>query len=125
MKQALVSRTISRTCARLALAPLMAVMLSMTGLPAMVAAQTPTPTPIAPAPALPSPGLANPLDRNPLNRSGVPDSAPVMQDIRDSSTRPTLPAAPASPDVRDADKQPPDKTRDAQLPPPDLVPVKP
>lgn len=97
-------------------APLVAAMLLLAGGPAMVAAQTPE---------LPSTGLGNPLDRNPLNRSNVPDSAPVVQDVRDSSTRPTLPAAPSSPDIRDADKQPADKTRDAEIPPPELVPVKP
>lgn len=116
MNQALIFLTLTR---RVRL-PLVAVMLSLAGGSAMVAAQT-----TAAPPATPSTRVSNPLDRNPLNRSGVPDTATVLQDIRDSTTRPTLPAAPSTPDIRDADKQPPDATRDAQLPPPQLVPVKP
>jgi hypothetical protein len=55
--------------------------------------------------------LNNPLNRNPRNRSGIADSAPVFQDPRNSSTRPTQPAAPRKPDSRDTVPAP-DPSRD-------------
>ena len=50
---------------------------------------------------MPTPTLPNPLNRNPGRRSGLSDAAPVMQDERNSTSRPTLPAAPGTPDSRD------------------------
>ena len=41
--------------------------------------------------------LNNPIVRNPQLRSNIPDTAPVVQDPRNSDTRPTLPAAPLEP----------------------------
>ena len=93
---------------------LMALVLALSGAPALLAAQ---------AEVAPSRGLDNPLNRNPARRSGVSDSAPVEQDTRNSSTRPTLPAAPAAPDTRDAAPPAPDTSRD--VPPPALEPATP
>ncbi|MES2361424.1 MAG: hypothetical protein V4646_06440 [Pseudomonadota bacterium] len=56
--------------------------------------------------------LLNPLSRNPGRRSGIPDTAPVPDDPRNSSTRPTLPAAPVTPDPRDVVPPQPDGSRD-------------
>lgn len=56
--------------------------------------------------------LVNPLNRNPSRRSGIPDTAPVPDDPRNSSTRPTLPAAPSAPDPRDVVPPQPDSSRD-------------
>jgi hypothetical protein len=69
------------------------------------------------APA-PQPGLNNPLNRNPDRRSGEPDPSPLMQDERDSSSRPTQPAEPGAPDPRDAVLPAPDTARDLLSPPP-------
>lgn len=55
--------------------------------------------------------LNNPLNRNPRNRTGIADSAPVYQDPRNSSTRPTQPAASRKPDPRDTVPAP-DPSRD-------------
>lgn len=60
-----------------------------------------------------NPVRSNPRNRNPDRRSGVSDSAPVAQDPRNSTSRPTLPAAPDTPDSRDAVLPAPDNTRDA------------
>ncbi len=83
---------------------------------AQVAQMTAAPV-TAPVAQAPQPRLKNPLNRNPARRSGVPDSAPVMQDERNSSSRPTQPAAPASPDPRDAVLPAPDTARDLPSPP--------
>jgi hypothetical protein len=60
------------------------------------------------------PGFDNPLNRNPRRRSGFSDAAPVSQDSRNSSSRPTLPAASPSPDPRSY-VPPPDPSRDARI----------
>lgn len=70
-----------------------------------------------------APGLNNPLNRNPQDRSSVPDTAPVTQDARNSSTRPTESAAPSQPDVRNADVPPADSSRDTTIEP--LAPASP
>ena len=62
--------------------------------------------------------LNNPLNRNPANRSGGPDTAPVPVDPRNSTSRPTLPAAPGTPDSRDAAQPAPEPARDAAPPAP-------
>jgi hypothetical protein len=66
-------------------ATVMAVALTLAAVlaPALVAAQ--------------APDLNNPLNRNPRNRTGFADSAPVVQDPRNSTSRPTQPAHRASP----------------------------
>ncbi len=99
---------------------MLATVLAVTGvlLPTWVAAQavvSPSGAPAGQAPAqdLSNPANINPLNRNPDRRSGVSDSAPVAQDPRNSSSRPTLQAAPGTPDSRDAVLAPPDRTRDA------------
>lgn len=58
--------------------------------------------------------LVNPLNRNPNRRNGISDTAPVPvpDDPRNSSTRPTLPAAPSTPDPRDVVPPQPDGSRD-------------
>ena len=89
-------------------------MLALSCAPALVAAQAEVP---------PAQGLNNPLNRNPLNRRGLSDSAPVEQDPRNSTTRPTLPAAPVKPDARDA--APPAQDRSRGVPPPAQAPVTP
>ena len=53
----------------------------------------------------------NPLNRNPRNRTGFADSAPVAQDPRNSTTRPTQPTASRKPDTRDTVPAP-DPSRD-------------
>lgn len=53
---------------------------------------------------------ANPTNRNPARRT-IPDNAPVPQDSRDSTTRPTTPAAVAPDAARDA-VRPADPSRD-------------
>ena len=89
-------------------------------LPIGVAAQSGLSPLIAPAEQIPAPDSGNtlnrsnslaPLARNPERRSGIPDTAPVQQDLRDSTSRPTLPAAPDTLDVRDAILPTPDSTR--------------
>ena len=86
---------------------LMAAMLALCNAPALVAAQVERPS---------APGLDNPLNRNPLNRRGLSDSAPAALDPRNSTTRPTLPAAPPGPDIRDAAPPEPDGLRDVAPP---------
>lgn len=95
---------------------LMAAMLALCNAPALVAAQVERPS---------APGLDNPLNRNPLNRRGLSDSAPAALDPRNSTTRPTLPAAPPEPDIRDAAPPEPDGSRDIAPPAvePGTVPV--
>lgn len=63
------------------------------------AAQAPVP-PTVPAP----PSLDNPLNRNPARRASAPSDAvaPLPTDGRDSTTRPTEPAASGFDPVRDA-----------------------
>jgi hypothetical protein len=80
-------------------ATVMAVALTLAAVlaPALVAAQ--------------APDLNNPLNRNPRNRTGFADSAPVVQDPRNSTSRPTQPAASRKPDVRDTVPAP-DPSRD-------------
>ena len=56
-------------------------------------------------------GLSNPLNRNPQDRSSVPDTATVTQDVRDSTSRPSQPAAPSQLDERNADLGPRDTSR--------------
>ena len=74
-------------------------------------------------------GLNNPLNRNPQDRSSVPDTATVTQDVRNSSTRPTQPAAPSQPDERNADLAPRDTSRYTSAapvaPPPPVIPASP
>lgn len=62
-------------------------------------------------------GLNNPLNRNPQDRSSVPDTASVTQDLRNSSTRPTQPAAPSEPDPRNADRSVRDPSRFTRIAP--------
>ena len=86
--------------------------------------------PAAQSPELMAPPYRNPGYRNPDRRSGIPDTSPVTQDLRDSSSRPTLPAASDLLDPRDT-LPVPDSARDAppQAPqppePPGIVPVTP
>ena len=98
------------TFARLVKQLLVVIFLVLACAPALVAAQT-----MQTAQTL-SPGLGNPLNRNPLNRRGLSDSAPVEQDLRNSTTRPTLPSAPVAPDVRDVVVPAPDRSRDVTQP---------
>lgn len=86
---------------------LIAVMLALCSAPALVAAQVELP---------PAPRLDNPLNRNPLNRRGLSDSAPAALDPRNSTTRPTMPAAPRGPDIRDAAPSEPEPLRDVAPP---------
>ena len=95
--------------------PLMAIMLalSLSLAPAWVAAQGGLGSSSGVSAGQPSQKkLANPLNRNPSRRSGIPDTAPVPDDPRNSSTRPTLPAAPSTPDPRDVVPPQPDSSRD-------------
>ena len=99
---------------------MLATVCAITGalVPTWVAAQAALSPSGAPADQAPAQDLSNPantglMNRNPDRRSGVFDSAPVAQDPRNSSSRPTLPAAPGTTDSRDAVLPPPDRTRDA------------
>lgn len=92
---------------------LIALALAFLLMPAWVAAQGGTGSSSGASAGQPSPKkLLNPLNRNPGRRSGIPDTAPVPDDPRNSSSRPTLPAAPNAPDPRDVLPPQPDGSRD-------------